>query len=121
LEYFTDLGDSLGFRKVKPHEFLAIHDNSKRAKPVPLTEEILLKCPQFRNEYCDKNSGDESYYFEARINNDKYHDLALLSGDKNGYFDVYLFPYENQRVKYLHQLQNLYFTLTGEELEVKWN
>ena len=27
--------------------------------------------------------------------------------------------FKNMEIKYLHQLQNLYFALTGEELEVK--
>jgi hypothetical protein len=33
--------------------------------------------------------------------------------------DGVIMPYKNDRFKYVHQLQNIYFALTGEELEIK--
>lgn len=40
---------------------------------------------------------------------------------KNGYFYLSCNEYEDlvEHIKYVHQLQNLYFALTGEELKVK--
>ena len=68
-------------------------------EPIPLTKEILLKCgyvKQERNKYrvvghCIWNVQEDMFVC-----------------DKNGVI-----------LKYLHQLQNLYFALTGEGLNVK--
>lgn len=74
---------------------------------VPLTEEILLKC------------GFDKY-------SDHSNEITYLSKDAGYFIQVYDnsvyfgLNYEDYRkeVKYLHQLQNLYFALTSEELEV---
>jgi len=75
--------------------------------PIPLTEEILLKC------------GFEP--FGSKMN---------LWGNKKCYIKVknwlvYKFEllgcyiYLDYDLKHLHQLQNLYFSLTNEELKIK--
>lgn len=78
-------------------------------EPIELTEEILLKC------------GFEEY----ELNDDLGYALRKIV---NGIFFKYDIEYgevsifiNNEVVsfKYLHQLQNLYFSLTGEELEIK--
>ena len=70
-------------------------------KPIPLTEDILLKCG-FKKEPIDVYSlngidlcvSDNSVeFFAGRIETNIY---------------------------YLHQLQNLYFALTGEELNINF-
>ena len=75
-----------------------------QAEPIPLTEEILLKCGFYQE------NGVMSYatqdYSSVKIT---YETLAK-------YYRLYPYTY---RIDYLHQLQNLYFDLTGEELEVK--
>ena len=69
-------------------------------EPIPLTEEILLKCGF---EY----DGDGIY------------------GVDNVYYDFYFSKTGvvvrglNNKIYHLHQLQNLYFALTGEELTIK--
>ena len=66
-------------------------------KPIPLTEEILLKCG-----------------FEK---------LGLIKYELNGvalnikWSSYFIHRFETE-IKYLHQLQNLYFALKGEELEI---
>lgn len=72
-------------------------------KPIPLTPEILGKCgfELFPWGWVKKSSND----FGIRL-------------------QVHSFSYEVSgnnpvKIKYLHQLQNLYFALTGEELEIK--
>lgn len=68
-------------------------------EPIPLTEEILLKC------------GFEAHYFGIKT---YYNPLFELDHD----FKLMGVDY-NIKVMYLHQLQNLYFSITGKELEVK--
>lgn len=70
-------------------------------EPLPLTAEIL------------QSSG--FYKLDRFFEKDE---ILLLNVD-----NVYLYHYSNRSdkratLKYVHQLQNLYFALTGEELEV---
>ena len=78
--------------------------------PIPLTFEILEKAG-FRN------ISDLSTNMYTSFWNDI---VGQISGYHNGYFfkdsvcnDINVLP-----INYVHQLQNLYFALTGEELEV---
>jgi len=87
-------------------------------KPILLTEEWLVK---FRFHLADK--GDKKRKcFHKEFQKDKIFEIweenmscRLWNGesDYKQHFDsLWLSP------KYVHQLQNLYFTLTGEELEL---
>ncbi len=67
-----------------------------RIEPIPLTEELLLKCG-----------------FEKRTWGITTPNLKLDCSFRVKGIDWSL------RVEYLHQLQNLFFCLTGEELDVK--
>ena len=78
-------------------------------KPIPLTEEILLKCGfekiidnEFTLRYDLKKDPRFDYFFPK-------HNLKSFGLRFHGstFFDV---------VKYLHQLQNFHFALTNEEL-----
>lgn len=89
--------------------------------PVPLTEELLLKAGFKKAEsiFSEDEYGWKCFrlkkvsfinlYLEIRIENvlylqaDMYHD---------GEFEVI------RELKYFHELQNLYFALTGKELEI---
>jgi hypothetical protein len=64
--------------------------------PIPLTAEVLKKC---NIPYVSK--------IEVFIEAFDLHRRIIFDG------------HSNCGVKYLHQLQNLYFALTGEELNVK--
>ena len=78
-----------------------IQEGTDRYKPIELTEEILLKC------------GFSKSYTKGVF---KLGDFTI---------DVYSKTWKFKRewidinFKYLHQLQNLYFALTGQELEIK--
>lgn len=74
----------------------------EHVKPIPLSEEILLKCGlELR---CDElHINDKVFEF---IGNDLYYTDG--SGRKLS------IP-----IKFLHQLQNFYFALTGTELEIE--
>ena len=82
--------------------------------PIPLSSEILEKCG-----FICENANEDDRYYHLRLSNEKYCDLSFITGDKNGFMEVCLFPYETYfRYQYLHQIQNLYFTLTNEELKI---
>lgn len=75
-------------------------------KPVPLTEQILLKCGF---EKLNKRWLLMEYFVKGlfRINYDK------------GQFFIFWNLNNITEIKYLHQLQNLYSDLTGEELKIE--
>ena len=75
-------------------------------EPIPLTPEILEKAG-FTNE--DKlHAGANTWWKEG------------MGEYLSFYYDGFLkYELTGRSVKYLHQLQNLYFALTGEELEIK--
>lgn len=80
--------------------------------PIPITEEILLKCGFkkhiFLNSFGVKENGYRIFSFTIR-----------KSEWNDEYFLMYDWVGGNIEIKYIHQLQNLYFALTGEELTVK--
>lgn len=60
---------------------------------------------------------EDSLYYSIELNDNKFCDLSIVSGCKNGFVEVVLFPYDEWfRFKYVHELQNLFFVLTGREL-----
>ena len=83
---------------------------SNSIKPIPLTEEWLLKFGLQPNKWFCENSfcivedktGDTHYGWCMKVQN-----ASHTKEIEFGYF------------KYVHQLQNLYFALTGEELTFK--
>jgi len=85
-------------------------------KPIRLSEKWLVDFGFKKNVL----SNDSGYYYTLELNEDKYCDLSIISGDKNGFVEVTLFPYEDWfRYKYVHELQNLFFATTGNEIELK--
>ena len=83
--------------------------------PIPLTEEILLKFG-FNKEY-------QKGYIGIDVCNS---DSVLTEPLKMGEWQTnYTFQFETgsvpkfKEIEYVHQLQNLYFALTGEELTFK--
>jgi hypothetical protein len=71
-------------------------------QPIPLTEEWLLK---FGFENWDKNKWIDSN--------------SVLSISKNEDNFLCFFNQRHIDIFYVHQLQNLYFAITGEELTIK--
>src|SRR5690606_18175024 len=78
-------------------------------KPIPLTEELLLKCGFVKTGVLTLSF--ENFLFEICLDGDDFvkqqYTLRI-----NVCFVI--------KVKYLNQLQNLYFALTGQELEIKF-
>jgi hypothetical protein len=71
-------------------------------KPIPLTSEILEKAG-FVENILQLNSGERVEYNDFF----EYEDGKICFG-----------YYCNVPIRYLHQLQNLYFSITGKELEI---
>jgi hypothetical protein len=76
-------------------------------KPIPLTEEWLIK---FGFELCD-NTKYNIWSNEHFVITD-----ILMQGDS---FLWFIKEDESLNLNYVHQLQNLYFALTCEELTIK--
>jgi hypothetical protein len=87
-------------KTVTPNTILEVWEAERTwCKPIPLTEEILLKNLGFK-----KSSWG---WIKNGVNIQKGFTLAFSSNK------------DSIEIKYLHQLQNLYFALTGQELEFK--
>jgi hypothetical protein len=78
-------------------------------EPIPLTEEWVLK---FGFESLENTGFFRKYY------NDKYY---ILSNPKQQYTEICVNSIcgGQSKTQYVHQLQNLYFALTGEELTLE--
>jgi hypothetical protein len=85
-------------------------------KPIPLTEEWLFKFGFYLRD-------GFSNTFKLNVEKHKYDCSEITYSEKEGLFrfsngqqkGTTLIPH----IKYVHQLQNLYFALTGEELKQK--
>ena len=83
---------------------------SKHIEGILLTEEWLLKLGWVWNEACDSYEK----YGDARMN--------LSKPNINGYITMFNYVLKAKiadRIFYVHQLQNLFFVLCGEELEIQ--
>lgn len=84
----------------------------RNIEPIPLTEEWLLKFGWIWNEEC--NSYEKYPNGDARMN--------MAYRELNGSYTMFNYVIKAticERIWYVHQLQNLYFALTGEELTIK--
>jgi hypothetical protein len=77
--------------------------------PIPLTEEILLKCGFKNGVMLMIDETENVIYF------DKY-DKAFYT--YSGLGEPYSYGFKSN-IKHLHQLQNLYFALTNQELNIE--
>ena len=76
---------------------------------IPLSEEWLKRFG-FEKSMCDGTA-----LFDLKKEN-----LPLFfNGDKNGFMEVVLDIEPQVRIKHVHQLQNLHFALSGQELTLK--
>ena len=93
----------------------------KELEPIPLTEEWLVRMGFVKRlEYWEPFVGDakgawfvrdDLFITILKVNGKVYRAIAT-NGDEFGYVD-------GPELTSVHQLQNLYFALTGEELTIK--
>ena len=96
------------YKNIEDCRITSIFDciTSHPIKPIPLTEEWLLK---FGFIYTKTELGFNQFR----------KGILELSITTNGY--ELFFTYKWIEIEYVHQLQNLYFALTNEELTLKQN
>ena len=85
-----------------------------KAKPISLTEEWLLKFG-FRK---DVDLGEKTNYYYLNNRDDSFYVDFDLGGYDEWHIGASNYGYI-RGIEYVHQLQNLYFALTGEELKIK--
>jgi hypothetical protein len=85
--------------------------NKHKIKPIPLTEEWLVKLG-FKHQYKLIKSED---FFVIEINSDSKLYINLNKMEFRIY-KAYIGIAYSSKIHFVHQLQNLYFALTGEEL-----
>lgn len=77
--------------------------------PIPLTEECLLKFGFKKDSDNSMVKNDIAIFLDKRFRTN----LFLRDNQENKWFSF------NFKVKYMHQLQNIHFALTSEELKFK--
>lgn len=106
--------DNLGhfFRTVDLNGIPNGSDDISDYQPIPLTTELLKSLGWIWNEECNSfekyPNGDARMNLQHRPVNDSY-----------TMFNYVLKAKIADNIYYLHQFQNLYFALTGQELNVK--
>lgn len=113
---------------ITPYDLINIELSLNEYEPIPLTEEWLLKFG-FVEELDKKPSLKHGNYFSIWVMDYKYSfsyaDFRKDWGFYHSYTDAgnendnNRFDFISCGIKHVHQLQNLYFALTGEELQVK--
>lgn len=113
---------AIGSRTILGQQFFNIDKGNdhpiidEHINPIPITPEILENAGFKINE--DAGNWKHS---EMKIWKDK----RKMIGEEDGKFYLYnqceddYYSWYYPEIKYVHQLQNLYFALTGEELEFK--
>lgn len=81
--------------------------------PIPLTEEWLVKFGFERTE--DEIHGEITWDYQRDIDSHE----CWAEWNERGQLEGVIVDCVNRLIKYVHELQNLYFALTGEELELK--
>ncbi len=81
---------------------------------IPLTEEWLLKFGFTVGRESDLDLPPLKFYRKEEHYNGKTAHLFVSDYGDDSHYDIPL-----PHIKYIHQLQNLYYSLTGEELTLK--
>jgi hypothetical protein len=91
-------------------------------EPIPLTEEWLLKFG-FKGEkgiyhilICEEDKRINKKELRLDVDDDGWY-VDIIEYDEQ--LDSEMYSINISKIKHVHQLQNLYFTLTGQELEFK--
>jgi hypothetical protein len=94
---------------------LSKHPDDSDYRPIPLTEEILLKAGFEKHRNSGMPGGDHNaYYYYGPISLT----IDFELGSSNHNYDCQSVD-GARKLEYLHELQNLYYALTHEKLEVK--
>ena len=89
-------------------------NTDKEIYPIPITKELIVKslnAEPLGDDYSVK-LGDYRYIY-FRINNDGYISIDFFNYDDNSENEIC------DGIRYVHELQNLYYALTGNELKIE--
>ena len=102
------IGDSF---RVEDSDGVQYKNTWMKIQPIPLTPEILEK------------AGFEKTYnspYRVKFDHIKHREIGYTFSDIKDYYENgFRFYDRNIDINYLHQLQNLYFALTGDELPIE--
>ena len=107
--------------QISSNDFEYIEKGQSEYRPIPLTEEWLLK---FGFVQSSNNLGNTFHILKkdgviVMLTIEHWTNTDINSKYHNHWHCEYLL--NGHKLQYLHQLQNLYFALTGEELTIKEN
>ena len=86
---------------------------STDCQPIEISEEWLKKAGFEKWENC--NEDEDLAYFNGKVEIEQYH----FTNESKWFLVKFLFWQTEVEIKYLHQLQNLYHSLTNEELNIQ--
>lgn len=107
------------YKNVDDERVRFILSNITYCNGILLTEEWLLKFGFGRIKQQNPNLSDTDYPYYFRINEGFTNEMTIEDLNSSVCF---VFSYGRCsiiKIEYIHQLQNLYFALTGEELTLK--
>lgn len=116
------------YRAILSNRRSIVGSSFRELEPIPLTPEILKKCKfdmHARSVSFGDSGYDPKYFYYILDGIDEFKQRTYRHGFVLGDFrDGYYYQANQRRTKgikieYLHQLQNLYFALTGEELFIE--
>lgn len=113
--YFDDRIVVLQVKEIRESQIIALNKENNtispylydnEVKPIKLTEDILLKCG-----FEKRSDGHFNMFKQSEVDIIICNDFSSWKCDGINFSVNY--------IKHLHQLQNLFFSLCGEELEIK--
>ena len=113
--YVNEGEKELGREYIKVEDEATVIFNPNMIKPIPLTEEWLLR---FGFEVLN---GSTVWANKKELNYDLSNEHQIFKNEISisDFKFIYLNDNLISKIDYVHSLQNLYFSLTGEELETK--
>lgn len=94
-------------------KFVYFEDTNSFYRPIPITEEWLLKLGfEKTKDYGDKIFYDKEHFYVCFDDEDLSFGIV-----KNNEYTCLI--YDEQFFSFIHQLQNAFFALTGRELTIK--
>lgn len=112
--YIQEIGKPFAIQYSYPIEWNHVH-------PIPITPEWLERLGFEKNQYKYEKINLTETIYTIDVPND--YGGRIIGSDYNGEFKIRLEGCDEGKVgdfiKYIHQLQNLYHALTGQELTVK--
>lgn len=98
--------------QVEHHAIIEFYNLS----PIPLTEEWLLRLG-FKKYGSD--DGTEQWWLMEKSSESYTGEICLLSLSWHCYKNFFFYKSLNHKIYHVHQLQNLYHALSGQELTIK--